>query len=45
MYNQHVFTSAEGRLLYRSTEGAVVIYDPSNDTTEELVSAYIMVNC
>ena len=32
-----------GRLLYKSAKGAVVIFDPSSNTTEELVPANIIV--
>ena len=41
MFTVHSLTG--GRLLYSTDDGAIVIFDPSSNTTKELVSADIIV--
>ena len=38
-----VYSFTGGRLLYTSADGAIVTFDPSSNTTDELVPANIMV--
>ena len=40
----YCYSLTGGRLLYSSSEGAVVMFDPSSNMTKELVPADIMVS-